>query len=399
MERSPTQLGVGTLDLTEQEKGYVMEALNSNRLSYGPFSRKFERQFAEDHDSKYAVFVNSGTSALSIAVACLRELHGWNNGDEVLVPALTFVATSNVVLDHNLVPVFVDCDAKTYNINPALIEAKITPKTRAIMVVHLFGLVADMDPILAIAQKHNLRIIEDSCETMGVRYKGKKAGSFGDISCFSTYVAHLIVTGVGGLAVTSDDKYAEVLRSVANHGRDSIYMSIDDDKDIDGAAFQQVIKRRFRFVRRGFSFRATEMEAALGLGQLERLPGILGARQRNAAWLKDHLKPFDRFIQLPSFDPSVQEHAFMMFPIVVKPDAPFGKWELIKHLEEWNVETRDMLPLINQPVYRDMQIRQEDFPVAHWVNENGFYIGCHQGMEEKELKYVEEVFGEFMRSL
>ncbi len=398
MERSPVQLGVGTLDLTEQEKGYVLEAMNSERLSYGPFSRKFEREFAEKHDSTFGVFVNSGTSALSIAVACLKETEGWKDGEEVLVPALTFVATSNVVFDHNLVPVFVDCDSKTYNIDPAKIEEKITPKTRAIMVVHLFGMTADMDPIMAIAKKHNLRIIEDSCETMGVRYKGKKAGSFGEISCFSTYVAHLIVTGVGGLAVTSDERYAEILRSLANHGRDSIYISIDDDKDIDGAAFQQVIKRRFRFVRRGYSFRATEMEAALGLGQLERLESILDKRQKNATWLVERLQKFESYLQLPSFDPAVQEHAFMMFPIVIKPGAAFSKWDMIKHLEEWNVETRDMLPLINQPVYAAMNIRQEDFPVAHWVNESGFYIGCHQGFKQKELEYIAAVFENFFEN-
>jgi dTDP-4-amino-4,6-dideoxygalactose transaminase len=244
MEKAPVQLGVGTFDPTDRERELLMQALTSGRLSYGPMTRRFEREFAAFHDAKHAVFVNSGTSALCIALACLREVHGWQDGDEVLVPALTFVATANVVLEHRMTPVFVDCDPRTYNIDPGKIEARITPRTRAIMVVHLFGQVADMDPILAIAAKHGLRVIEDSCETMGVRYKGRKAGSFGDISCFSTYVAHLIVTGVGGLAVTRDEKLAEILRSLANHGRDSIYLSIDDDKDIDGARFSRKWRRR-----------------------------------------------------------------------------------------------------------------------------------------------------------
>ncbi len=395
MERRTEQLGVGTLDLTDREKALVMESLNTNRLSYGPMTRKFERTFAEAHDSKFAVFVNSGTSALSLAVACLKETEGWKDGDEVIVPALTFVATSNVVLEHNLVPVFVDCDAKTYNLDPKKLEEKITPRTKCIMVVHLFGLIADMDPILEIAKKHKLKIIEDSCETMGVTYKGKKAGSFSDISCFSTYVAHLIVTGVGGLAVTSDNKYGEILRSLANHGRDGIYLSIDDDKDIDGVEFKEVIKRRFRFIRRGYSFRATEMEAALGIGQLERLTEILSARQKNAAKLIESLQPFTKFIQLPSYDSSVQGHAFMMLPIVIKPDAPFKKEDLVNYLEEWNVETRDMVPLINQPVYDYMKISQKDYPVADWVNNAGFYIGCHQGMTAKDLTYVMDVFKTF----
>ena len=397
MEKTPVQLGVGTFDPTEKERAYLLEALTSGRLSYGPFSRRFEREFAEFHDSGYGVFVNSGTSALSIAVACLKEVHGWRDGDEILVPALTFVATANVVLEHNLVPVFVDCDPRTYNIDPARIEEKISVRTRGIMAVHLFGQVAEMDPILEIARRHNLRIIEDSCETMGVNYKGRKAGSFGDISCFSTYVAHLIVTGVGGLAVTRDERLAEILRSLANHGRDSIYTSIDDDKDIDGITFGQVIKRRFRFVRRGYSFRATEMEAALGLAQLERLPEILGARQKNAASLQEMLTPLAKWLQLPYYNPGTHEHAFMMFPIVIRKGAPFTKTELVTHLETWNVETRDMLPLINQPTYEYMNIDQAAYPVADWVNRSGFYIGCHQGLVNKNLRYVADVFGAFLK--
>lgn len=396
MKKASVQLGVGTFDPTDRERELLLQALTSGRLSYGPLTRRFERAFAEFHDCQHAVFVNSGTSALSIALACLKEVHGWQDGDEILVPALTFVATANVVLEHNLVPVFVDCDARTYNIDPEKIEAKITPRTRGIMVVHLFGQIAEMDPILAITRRHGLRVIEDSAETMGVTYKGRKTGSFGDISCFSTYVAHLIVTGVGGLAVTRDERLAEILRSFANHGRDSIYLSIDDDKDIDGATFDQVIKRRFRFVRRGYSFRATEMEAALGLAQLERLPQILSARQGNAAELQKKLAPFTNWLQLPWFDSATHGHAFMMFPIVIREGAPFNKSELISHLENWNVETRDMLPLINQPVYAAMNINCADYPVADWVNRNGFYVGCHQGLRAPDLQYMADVFGEFL---
>ncbi|MFA6039788.1 MAG: DegT/DnrJ/EryC1/StrS family aminotransferase [Candidatus Peribacteraceae bacterium] len=395
MEKSPVQLGVGTFAASAHAERYVLEALRSGRLSYGPFSRKFERAFAALHDSSYAVFVNSGTSALSIAVACLKETEGWKEGDEVIIPALTFVATANVVLEHGLKPVFVDCDPRTYNIDPALIEEKITPRTRAIIPVHLFGLVADMDPVLEIARKHQLKVIEDSCETLGVTYKGRKTGSLGDISCFSTYVAHLIVTGVGGLAVTKDARYAEILRSLANHGRDSIYMNIDDDRDIDGSHFREVIRRRFSFIRRGYSFRATELEAALGVAQLEDLPQTLQARRQNAAFLIGGLKKYEEWLQLPLFDPATHEHAFMMFPLVIRKDAPFTKEDLVFHLEQWNVETRDMLPLINQPVYKSFGIRPRDYPVANWVNTHGFYIGCHQGLGEKELKYVLEVFGCF----
>ena len=398
MESRKEQLGVGTLDLTDREKNYVMQALESNRLSYGPLSKRFESMFAELHTMKYAVLVNSGTSALSIALATLKELNHWKDGDEVLVPALTFVATANVVLEHNLVPVFVDCHADTYNMNASLLEEKITERTRAIMPVHLFGLVADMEPICAIAEKYNLSVVEDSCETIGVSYKGKKAGSFGDISCFSTYIAHFIVTGVGGLALTNDPKKAEILRSLANHGRDSIYLNIDDDRDIDGAAFQEVVRRRFRFVRRGYSFRVTEMEAGLGIGQLERFPEILSARQKNAAMLTEKLSPYTDVLQLPSFDTDVQEHGFMMYPIVVQKEAPFSKEDIVAFFESMNIETRDMMPLINQPVYAYMDIRSQDYPVADWVNTSGFYIGCHQGFTENDIQYIADVLQEFLSS-
>ena len=161
-------------------------------------------------------------------MACLKESENWKDGDEIICPALTFISTSNMILQNSLKPVFIDVDPFIYNIDYKRIEEKITKKTKAIMVVHLFGQPADMSEILMIAKKHKLKIIEDSCETMLVKYKGKSVGSFGDISCFSTYVAHLLVTGVGGLAVTNNPKYAEIMRSFANHGRDGIYISIDE---------------------------------------------------------------------------------------------------------------------------------------------------------------------------
>jgi dTDP-4-amino-4,6-dideoxygalactose transaminase len=374
-----------------------MQVLESNRISYGPWTRRFEQEFAAAHDSTFAIFVNSGTSALSIAVACLKEVFGWKEGDEILVPALTFVATANVLIEHGLRPVFVDCDAKTYNVDPKKIEARITQRTRGIVVVHLLGLVADMDPIVKIAEKHRLRIIEDSCETMGVTYRGKKTGTFGDIACFSTYVAHLIATGVGGFAMTKNPTYAEILRSLANHGRDNIYISIDDDKDVDGAAFEEIIRRRFRFVRRGYSFRATELEAAIGVAQLHRLPEMIKKRRENARKISAALKPLEKWIQLPWYDPKIQEHAFMMYPVVLREESGIDKDALVQHLESLHIQTRDMLPLINQPVYADMHIREEEYPVARWVNRCGFYIGCHQGMSDNDIATMGSAFTEFFK--
>ncbi len=397
MDKIGYQIGVGCADISKKEKQYVADVLQNERLSYGPYTKKFEEEFAKAHGCTYSIFVNSGTSALRIAVAALKEVEGWKDGDEVLCPAVTFVASSNVIIMNSLKPVFVDVDSKTYNIDPKKIEERITKKTKAIMVVHLFGQPADMDLILKIAKKYKLKIIEDSCETMFVNYNGKPVGSFGDISCFSTYVAHLLVTGVGGFSCTSNPKYAEVMKSLANHGRDGIYLHIDDDKNLSKQGLFQVVSRRFRFVRLGYSFRATEMEAALGVGQMERRGQIMKARQKNAAYLLKKLNPFEKYLQLPWHSPKT-EHSFMMFPIVIKKDAGFQKNDLVMHLEELNIETRDMLPLLNQPVYKKLfGDIEKNYPVAQWVNDNGFYVGCHQKLTKKEMDYMVAVFEDFFK--
>ena len=276
-------IGVGDLQITKEDKEIVNKVLDSNRLSYGPITKEFEQNFAKIHDSRFAIFTNSGTSSLHIGLAALKEKYNWNDGDEVIVPAVTFIATSNIVIHNNMKPVFVDVEESTFNINPKKIEEAITEKTKAIIPVHLLGLPASMDPIINIAQKHKLRIMEDSAETMFARYKGKSVGSFGDIGCFSTYVAHYLVTGVGGLNTTSDPDLAVRIRSLMNHGRDSIYISIDDDKTDDQQKLKEIIEKRFSFVTLGHSFRATEMEAALGLSQLRRKDSIISRRKEIAS--------------------------------------------------------------------------------------------------------------------
>ncbi|MCR4297120.1 MAG: DegT/DnrJ/EryC1/StrS family aminotransferase [Elusimicrobia bacterium] len=389
------EIGVGGFAVSPLARRYVNEVLDSNRLSYGPFHRRFEAAFAAEHDSKHAVFCNSGTSALQIALQALKEKHGWADGDEVIVPSVTFIATSNVVLHNRMVPVFADVDPRTYTLDPAKLEAAVTPKTRAVIPVHLLGLPADMDPIAAIARKRGLSIIEDSAETMFARYKGRKVGSLGDIGCFSTYIAHYIVTGVGGLATTSDPDLAVRLRSLMNHGRDSIYLSIDDDKGATGKKLHEIVAKRFQFVSVGHSYRATELEAALGLAQLEEKDGIVAARTGLAARLSAGLKEFEGRLQLP-FSPADRDHTFMLYGLVLKNE---DKASLVNFLEDRGVETRDMLPLLNQPVYKRMFGEIESkYPVAKHLNRSAFYIGCHQYMTANDADYVIEQFRAYFRS-
>jgi dTDP-4-amino-4,6-dideoxygalactose transaminase len=263
------------------------------------------------------------------------------------------------------------------------------------MVVHLFGQPAEMDPILEIARKYDLKIIEDSCETMFARYRHKSVGSFGDISCFSTYMAHYMVTGVGGLICTNNEQYHDIVKSLANHGRDNSYLSIDDDKGLGDEGLREVVNKRFLFPRLGYSYRCTEMEGALGLAQLERRDEIMLPRKFNSKYLIKYLRPFENYLQLP-WSPKYVDHSFMMFPIVIQEGAPFSKTDLVMFLEKRNIETRDMNPLINQPFYTKRYGNLESqYPVALWINNNGFYIGCHQKISRAELDYIVNSFRAF----
>lgn len=388
---------LGYLQISDQAKRYVQQALDANRLSTGPFIQRFEWAFATEHGCRHAVMCNSGTSALQIALAALKERHGWQDGDEVLVPAVTFIATSNIVLQNRLTPVFVDADPVTYNLDPGQIERHLTPKTRAIIPAHLFGLPCDMTELLALAHRHALQVLEDSCETMFVTYRGQKVGSFGAMGCFSTYVAHLLVTGVGGLVTTNDDELATMCRSIMAHGRDAIYLTIDDDDALNTEAGRaEMIQRRFSFIRMGYSYRATEMEGALGVAALEEKDAMMQARRANGLHLIERLRPLADYLQLPATPPD-REHAFMMFPIVLRPGI--AREPLLNVLEAQGIETRYLMPLLTQPYYRQLFGNLENqYPVAQHLNHHGFYIGCHQGLTREDLDDVADVVATYFRT-
>ncbi len=380
------RVSVGDIRIDSEGRRLVLKVLSSSRLSYGPMTRAFERLFAKIHDCRFAVFCNSGTSALHIALQALKEKYRWRDGDEVLVPAVTFVATSNIVLHNRMKPVFVDVDPQTYNIDPARAMEAVGRRTRCIIPVHLMGLPSDVDSL----RHKRLKIIEDSCETMFGRYRGRMVGSLGDIGCFSTYVAHYIVTGVGGFATTNDMDLAVRLRSLMNHGRDSIYLNIDDD-DVHGERLLEVVSRRFRFVSPGHSFRCTELEAAIGLAQLKKYRSIVKARRSNAYYLIRGLKDLEDHLQLPLTPPD-RDHMFMLFPLVTRTHT---KTSLVNYLERAGIETRDLMPILNQPVYRCM-IRGR-YPVARRLLDRGFYIGCHQELKKRHLDYIIDVIHRFYR--
>ncbi len=344
---------------------------------------------------------NSGTTALHLALETLKEADGWDSGTEVLVPAITFIATSNACLHAGLKVKFVDVDKDTYNMDPKEIEKHITENTKCIIPVHTFGMPCDMENIMEIAGKHGLRVIEDCAEAHFAKVDGKTVGSFGDISAFSTYVAHTITTGVGGIVCTDNREYMEILRSLVAHGRACTCERCvaSDGASVCPKRMQTELDRRFTFVRLGYSYRVGEIEGALGLAQLERKDEIMEKRHRNAEYLLRELEKYRHILRLP-YHPDHVEHTYMMFPIVLEKDRKVDRKTFIEYLEQNNIETRPMLPLLNQPVYKELfGDMEKDYPVAEYINQHGFYIGCHHGMDEEELAYIVNRIGDFIEKL
>lgn len=365
---------------THYQRRLINKVLKSGRLTYGPMTRELEQKFAKIHGAKYALFTGSGTAALKISLHALKDRYNWKDGDEVIIPAVTFVATMNVVTMNHLKPVLVDVERGTINIDPKAIEAAITKRTRAIMPVHLLGQPADMHSIMKIAKKHKLEVVEDSCETMFVN---KLEGT---TACFSSYIAHLMVTGVGGLILTNDDKLVTEMRSIMFHGRDESYLNIDDNNKT-GKAWEEMVKKRFYFPRTGYSDRATEMEAALGLGDLRNWGSMIAKRQQNASYIMDQLYWCPE-VTFPVI--SVTKHAFMFLPMLVE-----RRDDLIWFLEKRGINTRTMMPLTTQPVAKPYL--KGKYPNAEYINKHGILIGCHQYLERKDLDEIVLAIMEFYK--
>ncbi|MBQ3441944.1 MAG: aminotransferase class I/II-fold pyridoxal phosphate-dependent enzyme [Selenomonadaceae bacterium] len=393
------KIGIGWAFISDNGKRRVQEILEANRLSQGPMVYKFEKEFAKLHEQRYGIALNSGTSALHVGLEAMKEKFNWQPKSKVLVPAVTFIASSNSCLHAGLEPVFVDVDARTYNINPALIEEKIDKDTVAIMPVHLFGQPCEMEPIVDIAKRHDLKIIEDCAEAHFAKYKGKTVGSFGEVACFSTYVAHTITTGVGGLVTTNDRELMEISRSLLAHGRACTCEKCvaSDPTKVCPLRTQTEMDKRFMFIRLGYSYRIGEFEGVIGLDQLENKDFIMDTRKANAHYLTENLQDVQDYLQLPWY-PDYIEHSFMMYPLIVRKDAPFTRRDVTQWLEKNNIETRPMMPLLNQPIYKKLfGDIEKDYPVAEWINHYGFYVGCHHGLERAQLDKIIDSIHDFLK--
>ncbi len=398
--KPPRKVTFGTIRIPELSKKLIAECLETTRISSGALVRKLERRFAELVGMEAAVAVSSGTDADVLALAVLHDM-GTQRGDEVIIPSLSFVATGNAVVHAGFTPVFVDIEAHTLNIDPARIEEAITERTRAIMPVHLMGKPAEMDTINDIARRHDLLVVEDAAEAHGAMYKGKPAGALADMGAFSLYVAHIITTGEGGIITARTEEQAEILRSLRSHGRNCVCGScvlnkgaVYCDKRFSGPGGEDV---RFTFSRIGYSCKMNELEAAIGLGNMEDYDDILAKRRQN---LLHVLERFDRF---SPYLTTIQEEAHEQIgphaiPIVMQPDATFTRAQLTEYLERRGIETRTLFVSMPTqcPGFAHLGHKLGEFPVAEYMGRYGIHVGVHHDLEIDDMQYVLDVLAEFL---
>ncbi|PWH19380.1 MAG: aminotransferase DegT [Ardenticatenia bacterium] len=338
----------------EEEKQAVLEVLDSGILAQGPRVQAFEEAFAEMCGVRYAIATSSGTTALHIALLA----HGIGPGDEVITSPFTFIASANCILYVGARPVFVDIDSQTFNLNPTLLEAAITPRTKAIIPVHLYGLPCDMTLIMDIAQKYGLAVIEDACQAHGAEYMGKKVGSFGT-GTFSLYPTKNITSGEGGMITTNDAELAERCRTIRQHG----------------------MRRRYYHEELGFNFRMTDVHAAIGLAQLRKLDRFTKIRQANARYLTEHL----RGVVTP-YVPAACTHVFHQYTIRV----PNGQRDALRsYLQGCGIgsEIYYPVPIHQQRLYQELGYNG-GFPEAEQAAQEVLSLPVHPALSPSELEAI-----------
>jgi perosamine synthetase len=366
------KISVASPVIGETEKRYVADCLDSSWISsIGKYLSRFEEAFAEFCEVKHAITTNNGTTAIHLALVAL----GIGPGDEVIVPTLTFVATANAVRYCGATPVLVDCDEETLNIDVRAIESKITERTRAIIPVHLYGHPADMDPIVELATKYNLQVIEDAAEAHGAKYQGRTVGSIGMCASFSFYGNKIVTTGEGGMVTTDDDELAAKLRLYRGQGMDP--------------------NRRYWHPVIGYNYRMTNIAAAIGCAQLERVDEALANRKRLASWYSSELS------QIPGLVLPVQkdyaEHVYWMYTVLLPECGAETRDEVCKFLESRGVETRPVFyPMHLLPPYKEDSTW---YPKATQISTRGLSLPTHELLTEADVAYISEQLDAALRSV
>lgn len=387
----------GTISIPAKAKEMIMDALDTKRVSCGKLVREFEKRFAELLGVPHAVAVSTGTDADALALALLHD-YGAEVGDEVIIPSLSFVATGNAVLHARLTPKFVDIERDTLNIDVSRIEEAITERTRAIMPVHLMGKPADMDPILDIAKKHNLTVVEDAAEAHGMLYKGRPAGAMGHLGAFSLYVAHIISTIEGGVITCNSEEHAEILISLRSHGRACTCLTcVSSTQTPCAKRFVNGEDIRFTFPRVGYSCKMNELEAAVGLANIEIYRDIVDKRHRNLMHVLDSFDKFSPYlssIKEESWE-TIGPHAI---PIIINEEASFTRGQLTQYLTEHGIDSRTLfLSMPTQvPGFAYLGHKLGEFPNAEYMGKYGLHIGCHHDLGIEEMDYVLHVIEGFL---
>lgn len=357
------QIPMASAELDDSDIQAVLEVLRSGRLALGPKTGEFERSLAEYVGVRHAVAVSSGTAALHLIVKAL----GIGPGDEVLVPSFTFAASVNVILYEGAAPVFVDIEPDTFNLDPEDLERKVTPRTRAIMAVDVFGHPVEWDAVMEVASRHGLRVIDDSCEALGAEYRGRKVGSFGDAAAFAFYPNKQITTGEGGAVVTDSVEVARLARSLRNQGRGEMGAWLEHE-------------------RLGYNYRMDEMSAALGISQLRRIEEFLRKREQVAEMYTGRLQKFDR-VRPPKVRPHVR---MSWFVYVVTLREGLERDPLMRFMAERGVPARGYFsPVHLQPYIRE-RFGTVSLPVTESVARRTVALPFHNNLPEEQISRVVE---------
>lgn len=352
--------------LDGNEKKYLAECIDSGWISSeGPFVGRFEDAFARRMGRKHGVAVCNGTAALDTAVEAL----GIGAGDEVILPTFTIISCINQIVRSGAAPVLVDCDPLTWNMDVTQIEASITPRTKAIMVVHIYGLPVDMDPVLEIVRRYGLLLIEDAAQAIGQSYRGRPCGSFGDISTVSFYPNKHVTTGEGGMILTDDDVVADTCRGLRN-----LCFQPDD---------------RFVHERLGWNYRMTSLQAAVGLAQLERLDEFVTRKRWIGNQYAELLAGITN-LQLPLPQTDYAENGYWVFGMVLSGSLGITARELMTRLSEKGVASRPFFcPMHQQPVLQRLGLlRGQKLPESERLYRQGFYVPSGLAISEAQIDYV-----------
>ncbi len=377
-------------------------------LTAGPFSEKFEREFAAFQNIKHATLCNSGSSANLLAVSALtspklgeRQLRP---GDEVITAATGFPTTVNPILQAGLVPVFVDVELPTYNVAPDRLAAAVGPRTRAIMLAHTLGNPFDVEAIGRIAAEHELWLVEDNCDALGSRFAGRLTGTFGDLATVSFYPAHHLTMGEGGCVLTNQASLRKIVESFRDWGRDCWCAPGADNTC--GKRFQWQLgalplgyDHKYTYSHIGYNLKATDLQAAVGLAQLQKLPGFIETRKSNWRFLRDGLDDLGQYLVLPEPTPH-SDPSWFGFTITVRPEASFSRGELVQFLDQRKIATRMLFAgnLTRQPAYAGAPYRIEgDLTNSDLVMENTLWLGVYPGLSTAMIEYVVESVRSFVR--